>query len=149
MSLKPADLLMPLYALASWYGLIVHGGSGKHILPVAIVGWVWAAINIARTKRLDLGVVTFFLVLLACLAERHYGFTRGVKLALSCASIAVAGNYSLVIALWAQISRDLSKVKSPAWITIFYCYCAAMMAWWVCAAAKNWMRAESNGYRVV
>jgi len=137
--------LMPLYAIASWYGLYTHGNTGKYMLPVSLVGWLWAVINVIRTKRLDLGIVTFFFVLLTSLYERHVGlFTRGMKLSLCISSILVATNYSLVIAFWKQIRKDLVKSKSELWCTIFYLYCAAMMAFWVCACARTHVRGETG-----
>lgn len=143
-------VLMPIYTIASWFGLISQGSTGKYVLPVALVGWFWAAINIYRTKRLDLGVVTFFFVLLAALYERKYGFTGGVKLALSVSSIFVAGNYSIVMVFWGQIKKDLVKSKSQLWMNVFLGYCICMMAFWVCAAAKTWTRAPGGvGYTAV
>eukprot|EP00585_Thalassiosira_rotula_P011413 CAMPEP_0196136646 /NCGR_PEP_ID=MMETSP0910-20130528/4888_1 /TAXON_ID=49265 /ORGANISM="Thalassiosira rotula, Strain GSO102" /LENGTH=148 /DNA_ID=CAMNT_0041396967 /DNA_START=114 /DNA_END=560 /DNA_ORIENTATION=- len=140
--------LMPLYAIASWYGIFTQGNTGKYFFPVALVGWLWAGVNIYRTNRLDLGIVTFFFVLVASLCERKYGFTRGVKLALSVSSIMVALNYSLVVVFWKQIQKDLVKSKSQLWMNIFWGYCACMVAFWVCAAAKNHTRGE-NEYSVV
>ncbi|KAL7529752.1 hypothetical protein ACHAXR_003140 [Thalassiosira sp. AJA248-18] len=131
---------MPLYAIASWYGLLTQGKSGKYMLPVALIGWVWAGVNIYRTKRLDLGLVTFLFVILASICERHYGLTRGVKLSLSVSSIMVAANYSLVVIFWKQIQKDLAKSKSQVWMNIFWGYCACMMAFWVCAMAKTYGR---------
>ena len=69
MSESIGTILMPLYAIASWYGLCTQGSTGKYMLPVSLIGWIWAGINIIRTKRLDLGIVTFFLVLLSSLCE--------------------------------------------------------------------------------
>lgn len=141
--------LMPLYSILSWYGLCAQGSSGKYILPVAIIGWVWAGINILRTKRLDLGIVTFFFVILSALFERKYGFTRGVKWSLCVSSMLVAANYSLVIAFWKVIQKDLSKTQSTTWMNIFWTYCASMMVFWVCVAIKTYGRGESIGYTVV
>ncbi|KAL3759014.1 hypothetical protein ACHAWU_008623 [Discostella pseudostelligera] len=140
--------LMPLYSILSWYGLCAQGSSGKYILPVAIIGWVWAGINILRTKRLDLGIVTFFFVILSALFERKYGFTRGVKWSLCVSSMLVAANYSLVIAFWKVIQKDLSKTQSTTWMNIFWTYCASMMVFWVCVAIKTYGRGESIGYTV-
>mmetsp|Transcript_3162 Transcript_3162/g.6974 ORF Transcript_3162/g.6974 Transcript_3162/m.6974 type:complete len:149 (-) Transcript_3162:300-746(-) len=131
--------LMPIYALASWYGFLTQN-TGEYVLPVALVGWIWAAFNIYRTKRVDLGVVTFFFVLIASLCEQRYGFTRGVKLALCVSSVLVAGNYSLVIAFWQQIEKHLAKKKSVLWLNIFRCYCVSGMLFWVCVAAKSYVR---------
>mmetsp|Transcript_32975 Transcript_32975/g.69401 ORF Transcript_32975/g.69401 Transcript_32975/m.69401 type:complete len:152 (-) Transcript_32975:378-833(-) len=149
MSESIGTFLMPLYAIASWFGLCTQGNSGKYMLPVSLVGWIWAGINCIRTKRLDLGVISFFFVILASLYERHYGFTRGAKVALSVSSVMVAMNYSLVIAFWNDIQKDLAKSsKSELWMNIFWGYCASMVVFWVCAAVKNYMRGE-NGYTVV
>jgi len=139
-------VLMPLYAIASWYGLYAYGESGRHILPVAVVGWVWAGINIARTRRLDLGIFTFLLVVIAASYERRYGLGRATKLALSSSSVLVAANYSLVIAFWGEISRDLARVKSHAWMNVFWGYCATMTVYWACVAARNHLRGgETDG----
>ena len=139
-------VLMPLYAIASWYGLYAYGESGRHLLPVAVVGWVWAGINIARTRRLDLGIFTFLLVVIAASYERRYGLGRATKLALTSSSVLVAANYSLVIAFWGEISRDLARVKSQAWMNVFWGYCATMPAYWACVVARNHLRGgETDG----
>ncbi|KAL7517545.1 hypothetical protein ACHAWF_000130 [Thalassiosira exigua] len=135
---------MPLYAVASWHGLHAKGGTGEYVLPVALVGWIWAVINVCRTKRLDLGVVTFFLVLIAAVAERWCGLTNKVKLALTAASLLVAANYSLVVLFWGEIKKDLAKAKSSLWMNVFWGYCACMTAFWLCAAAKTHARGESG-----
>ncbi|KAL7444948.1 hypothetical protein ACHAXH_008266 [Discostella pseudostelligera] len=137
--------LMPLYSILSWYGLCAHGSSGKCILPVAIIGWVWAGFNIHRTKRLDLGIVTFFFVIVCVIFERKYGFTRGVKWSLCVSSMLVAANYSLVIAFWKVIQKDLSKTQSTAWMNIFWTYCASMMVFWVFVAIKIYGRGSKFG----
>ena len=147
--IEVGTLLMPLYAIASWYGLYAYGDTGRHVLPVAFVGWVWAGINIARTRRLDLGIVTFLLVVLAASYERRHGFGRGVKLAVTVSSLLVAANYSLVIAFWGDISRDLAKAKSQTWMNVFWGYCAIMTAFWAGAAIRNHLRGESDGYALV
>ena len=141
-------VLMPTYAIASWYGLYAYGSSGKYILPVAFIGWIWAIVNIARTKRVDLGVVTFLFVILAALFERQYGFTRGAKLALTAASVVVAGNYSLVLTFWKEVSKALSAKKSQTWMNIYLSYAILMLVFWLCAAAKTYLRGE-NEYTVV
>ncbi|KAL9179607.1 hypothetical protein ACHAXT_008897 [Thalassiosira profunda] len=135
-----ATFLMPIYALLSWLGLIFYGQTGRYILPVAVVGWIWAAINVARTKRLDLGIVTFFFVIVAALCERKFGFTNGVKLGLSVSSILVAGNYSLVLFFWKQIRKDLAKAKSQLWLSIFWWYCLSGTIFWLVAIVRTWMR---------
>ena len=148
MSFEIGIVLMPLYAILSWIGLITQGNSGKYVLPVALIGWVWAGINIYRTKRFDLGILTFFFVLLSALAERQWGFTRGIKLAICISSIMVAGNYSLVVFFWKEIKKDLAKSKSVVWMNIFLGYCMAMMAFWVCVVAKSYAR-DFDGFTVI
>lgn len=87
--------------MASWYGLITQANTGKHLLPISLIGWLWAGINIARSKRLDLGIVTFGLVLLASICERYYyGFTRGLRWGLTISCFLVAANFSLVVIFW-------------------------------------------------
>ncbi len=142
---------MPLYSILSWYGLYAQGSSsGKYVLPIALVGWIWAGINIVRTKRLDLGIVTFLFVLLAAMSERQYGYTRGVKLSLCASSILVAANYSLVLAFWKAIQNDLAKTQSVTWMNIFWGYCASMTVFWICVSILSYGRGESeSGYTVV
>lgn len=140
--------LMPLYSILSWYGLYSHGSSGKYVLPVAIVGWLWAGINILRTKRLDLGIVSFFFVIIGALFERQYGLTRGAKWSICVSSLLVAANYSLVIAFWKVIQKDLSKTQSITWMNIFWTYCTSMVVFWICVAIKTYGRGES-GYTLV
>ncbi len=137
---------MPLYSILSWYGLYTHRNSGKYVLPIAIIGWVWAGVNISRTKRLDLGIVTFFFVIMCAIFERKYGFNRGVKLSLCISSVLVAANYSLVIVFWKVIQKDLSKSSqtNTTWMNIFWTYCASMMVFWVCVAIKTYRRGESG-----
>eukprot|EP00804_Cyclotella_cryptica_P004360 CCRYP_006787-RA/>CCRYP_006787-RA protein AED:0.06 eAED:0.06 QI:138/1/1/1/0/1/2/273/160 len=137
--------LMPLYAIASWYGLYTRGQTGKHLLPIATFGWLWAAFNIARTQRLDLGIVTFGLVILASLWERRVGFTGGVKLALTVSCVAVAANFALPVVFWNSISRALAGSKSQLWLKIFWWYCATMVVFWVCAAYRNQVRVIGEG----
>merc|ERR1719464_81887 len=114
--------LMPLYAVASWYGLYAHGDTGSYNLPVALVGWVWAGINVLRTRQLDLGVVSFFLVLLASLGERRRGLTPGIRAALCGASAIVAANFALPLLFWRQIRKIVTKGKSDTWTTTFLTY---------------------------
>jgi hypothetical protein len=147
--IEVGTILMPLYAFVSWYGLYAHGDSGKHVLPVALIGWLWALINIARTRRLDLGIFTFLLVMLASVHERRHGFGGGAKLALTISSMLVAANYYLVIAFWGDISKPLAKAKSPYWMNVFWTYCATMTVYWACAAARNHLRGETVGYATV
>ncbi len=139
---------MPIYAILSWLGFIFYGSTGRYVLPVSFVGWLWALINVIRTKRLDLGIVTFFFVLLASLYERHYGFSKGVKVALCISSVFVAMNYSIVIAFWNDKQNDLAKSKSQLWMNTFWGYCLVMMIFWVCAAGRTYLRGE-NGYTAV
>mmetsp|Transcript_8691 Transcript_8691/g.19506 ORF Transcript_8691/g.19506 Transcript_8691/m.19506 type:complete len:164 (-) Transcript_8691:383-874(-) len=147
MTLEPGFILMPLYAMASWYGLITQANTGKHLLPISLIGWLWAGINIARSKRLDLGIVTFGLVLLASICERYYyGFTRGLRWGLTISCFLVAANFSLVVIFWKPISKDLARSnKSQMWMKIFWSYCACMMVFWLCAGYKNQMRGENLG----
>lgn len=134
--------LMPIYAIGSWYGLIAQGQTGQYILPVAFVGWVWAGINILKSKRLDLGVVSFFFAMVSALCENQWGFTPGVKLALTISSAMVAANYSLVVLFWGNLKKGLAKsgTKSGLWFKVFWTYCAAMTVFWAVTAAKTYMR---------
>ncbi|KAL3809746.1 hypothetical protein ACHAXA_009248 [Cyclostephanos tholiformis] len=147
--IEVGTVMMPLYAIASWYGLYAYGDTGRYILPVAFVGWLWAVINIARTRRLDLGIFTFLFVVVAAMYERRYGLGRGTKMALTTSSILVAANYSLVIVFWGDISKTLARAKSQSWMNVFWTYCATMTAFWACAAARNHLRGESGGYSTV
>eukprot|EP00985_Skeletonema_marinoi_P012045 scaffold5751_cov136-Skeletonema_marinoi.AAC.5 len=52
--------LMPAYAIGCWIGLYKNADTGKHLLPAALFGWIWAIINIMRSKRIDLGVILWF-----------------------------------------------------------------------------------------
>ena len=145
---------MPLYALISWYSLYSKGDTGEYLLPVSLVGWIWAVINTYRNQELDLGVVTFFLVLITSVYERYTGgaFTRKIKWILVVSSIMVAVNYGLVFLLWGGLKenfRSTSK-KSELWITIFYWYCVVMMAFWVCVSIKTSTRSLSeNRYSAI
>ena len=132
--------LMPLHAVVSWYLLYTQGDTGKFILPVALSGWVWAGINILRTKRLDLGVFTFFFVILASLFERQYGLTPGIQLALCCSSALVAVNFSLPNIFWSQIRKAITRRKGDTWSTIFRTYCACMTVFWLLATARTRVR---------
>lgn len=136
--------LMPIYAITSWIGLYRHGNTGTHLLPIASFGWIWAVFNIIRTRRLDLGVVTFALVILSSLWERHSGFHKGVKIALSISCVMVAANFSLVVIVWNSMVKELARSKSQLWLSVFYWYCATMVAFWICAAARNQFRGENN-----
>ncbi len=135
--------LMPAYAVGCWIGLYKYAATGKHILPAALFGWAWAMINIIRSKRIDLGVVTFGLVILFTLVERYYGFTRGVRWSISLASLAVAANFSLVVIFWKPIQKDLSKSKSQLWLKVFFGYCLTLMIFWIVSAYKNFVRGET------
>lgn len=135
--------LMPTYAAASWYGLLAYGDSGRYMLPISLFGWLWAGVNIARSRRFDLGIVTFAIVLAASIWERKNGYSAGVRYTLTMGSIMVAASFSLVVVFWTQIRDDLSKSKSRMWLTIFWSYCACMMLFWVSAAYTNYMRGTS------
>ena len=134
--------LMPAYAICCWTGLYKNGGTGKHLLPDALFGWIWAIINIMRSKRIDLGIVTFGLVIIFTLVERYYGFTRGVRWAISASCLAVATNFSLVVIFWKPIQKDLSKSKSQLWLKVFLSYCVTLMIFWIVAAFQNFVRGE-------
>jgi hypothetical protein len=136
--------IMPVYAIGCWLGLYLNAATGKHLLPAALFGWVWAVINIMRSKRIDLGVVTFFLVILSTLLERNYGFTRGVRWAISGAAIAVAANFSLVVIFWKPIQKDLARSRSQLWLKVFYTYCLTLMIFWLASAYKNFVRGETS-----
>ena len=108
-----------------------------------------------RNQELDLGVVTFFFVLITSVYEQRYytggAFTRKIKWILVVSSIMVAANYGLVFLLWGGLKENFrSTAKNELWITIFYWYCVVMMAFWVCAAIKTSTRSLSseNGYTV-
>jgi hypothetical protein len=135
--------IMPAYAIGCWLGLCLSD-RGKHLLPAALFGWMWAVINIMRSKRIDLGVVTFFFVIISTLLERHYGFTRGVRWAISAAAIVVAANFSLVVIFWKPIQKDLAKSRSQLWLKVFYSYCLTLMMFWLAAAYKNFVRSETS-----
>ena len=134
--------LMPAYAIGCWIGLYKNADTGKHLLPAALFGWLWAIINILRSKHIDLGVVTFGLVIIFTLVERYYGFTRGVKWAISLAALAVAANFSLVVIFWGPIRKDLSKSKSQLWLKVFFTYCVTLMIFWIVSSFKNFVRGE-------
>ena len=130
-------VLMPLYAIFSWAALVTQENTGKYALvPVALVGWVWAGINIYRTNRFDLGIITFFFVLLSALAERQCGSAHWAKRATGISCLLVVGNYSLVVIFWEEIQQNLAKSKGVVWLDIFWLYCIAMLAFWVSAVAK-------------
>ena len=59
-SIGAGGILMPLYALISWYSLVKDDDdTGEYILPVSFVGWIWAVINTYTDQELDLGAITF------------------------------------------------------------------------------------------
>ena len=134
--------LMPAYAIGCWIGLYKNADTGKHLLPAALFGWLWAIINIMRSKRVDLGVVTFGLVIIFTLVERYYGFTRAVKWAISISALVVAANFSLVVIFWKPIRKDLSKSKSQLWLKVFFTYCVTLMIFWIVSSFKNFVRGE-------
>ena len=134
--------LMPVYAAASWLGLYLCGSTGKHLLPIASFGWLWALFNIVRTRRLDLGIVTFALVMISSIWERQSGFHKGVKIASNISCLLVAANFSLVVIFWNSMVKELARSKSQLWLSIFWWYCAIMTVFWVCAAIRNQMRSE-------
>ena len=112
---------MPLYALISWYSLYKDDDKGEYILPVSFVGWIWAVINTYTNQELDLGAITFFLVLIISLYEKYKGvFTRGIKWSLIISSLLVAANYGLVFILWGGLEEAfISNSKSELWIANF------------------------------
>jgi len=138
--------LMPAYAIVSWYALYLHGGTGKHLLPLSLFGWVWAVFNIVRTRRLDLGVVTFAFVIISTLWERHSGFYKGVKLALSISCILLAANFSLVVIFWNSIVKELARSKTQLWLSVFWWYCTIMTVFWLFAAVRNQIRGVGETY---
>ena len=152
-SIGAGGVVMPLYALIAWYSLYSKGETGEYLLPVSLVGWIWAMINTYRNQELDLGVVTFFFVLITSVYERYYtgAFTRGIKWILVVSSIMVAANYGLVFLLWEGLKENFrSTAKSEVWIIIFYWYCVVMMAFWVGAAIKTSTRSLSeNRYSAI
>jgi hypothetical protein len=136
--------LMPIYAIGCWYGLYAHGATGKHLLSCALVGWIWAIINITRSKRIDLGVVTFGLVILSTLCERYNGYTRFVRWTTTISSIFVAVNFSLVLIFWKPIQKDLAKSRSVIWLKVFVSYCACLMIFWLISAYTSFFRGETS-----
>ena len=151
-SIGVGGVVMPLYALLSWYSLYLKGETGEYLLPVSLVGWIWAVINTYRNQELDLGAVTFFFVLITSVYEQRYyteaQFTRGIKWILVVSSIMVAANYGLVFLLWGELKENFrSTAKSEVWITIFYWYCVVMMAFWVGASIKTSTRSLSSENR--
>lgn len=146
-TINVGTVLMPAYAFASWYGLYTTGtNNNRHVLPIALIGWGWAVINITRTNRLDLGVVSFALAALSAWYERKYGLTKGTKIAMILSSALVAMNYALVPANWGRITRTLAKTKSQTWLHIYFGYCVSQMVFWVCESVRNSMRSENVGY---
>ena len=146
-SIGAGGILMPLYALISWYSLVKDDDTGEYILPVSFVGWIWAVINTYTDQELDLGAITFFLVLIISLYEKYKGiFTRGIKWSLIISSLLVAANYGLVFILWKGLEETfVSNSKSELWIAIFYWYCVVMMLFWICASFKTYRRTMSEG----
>ena len=143
-----ATFLMPTYAIVSWIGLFLFSKTGKHLLPIAAFGWAWAVINCIHSKRLDLGAITFGLVIVSSLWERHSGFDKKVRVALTISCICVAMNFSLPLILWSQMADELAKEKSDLWLSIFFWYCVSMTVFWICAAIRNQIRGE-NTYGLV
>ena len=137
-----ATFLMPAYAIVSWIGLFLFGKTGKHILPIAVIGWLWAVINCIHSKSLDLGAITFGLVMIASLWERHSGFDKKVRVALTVSCVCVAVNFSLPLILWSQMADELAKEKSDLWLSIFFWYCVSMTVFWISAAIRNQIRGE-------
>lgn len=135
-----------------WYHGIVSN-TGKYVLPVSIVGWIWAVINTYTDQELDLGAITFFLVLIISLYEKYKGlFTQGIKWSLIISSLLVAANYGLVFILWKSLEEAfVSNSKSELWIAIFYWYCVAMMLFWICSSVKTYKRtmSEEGGYSAI
>ena len=151
-SIGAGGILMPLYALISWYGLIKDDNTGEYILQVSLVGWIWAVVNTYTNQELDLGAITFFFVVIISLYEKYKGvFTRGIKWSLIISSLLAAANYGLVFILWKGLEEAfVSNSKSDLWIAIFYWYCVAMMIFWIWSSIKTYKRTMSEGgYAVV
>mmetsp|Transcript_25562 Transcript_25562/g.53798 ORF Transcript_25562/g.53798 Transcript_25562/m.53798 type:complete len:171 (-) Transcript_25562:519-1031(-) len=151
-----ATFLMPIYASISWLLLLFRSHRGQHLLPISLIGWIWAMVNIIRTKRLDLGIVTFGIVLLGTLVEVYMthkvssssenislGRVWWIKWWLTIGCILVAANFSLVVIFWDSISKELEKSKSQTWMKVFLSYCIIMMVFWIAAAFKNQVRGEN------
>ncbi len=156
MSEPLATFLMPIYAAISWLLLLFQSQRGQHLLPISLIGWIWAMVNIIRTKRLDLGIVTFGIVLLGTLVERYMtpkassssenislGRVWWIKWWLTVGCVLVAANFSLVVVFWDSISKELEKTKSQTWMKVFLSYCIIMMVFWIAAALRNHVRGEN------
>ena len=117
---------------------------GLSIFFAASLQWIWAIINIARSKRIDLGVVTFGWVIFSTVWERYNGYTRFVRWATTISSIFVAINFSLVLIFWKPIQKDLAKSRSVIWLKVFVSYCACLMIFWLISAYKSFFRGETS-----
>lgn len=111
-SIGAGGILMPLYVLISWYSLYKDDDKGEYILPVSSVGWIWAVVNTYTNQELDLGAITFFLVLIISLYEKYKGvFTRGIQWSLIISSLLVAANYGLVFILWGGLEEAFISIQ--------------------------------------
>ena len=151
--------LMPVYAAASWYGLVrsSRGGGGAitydggHLLPTSAFGVAWAAHNWRRRGFVDLGFFTMGLVLAGSAWERHRrdrgedgGAAAVAAETLGC-SLASA-NFALVLAGWRRVAKAARRGgKSELWLRTFGGYCAVMAAFWAVAAFRNHRRGKGEG----
>lgn len=138
--------LMPIYAGASWIGILTIKEPLTTLLPVSIFGALWALRNTVVGGQFDLGVVTMGLVAITIATDVGFGGIRGAKYALLVESLFVALNYILPFLIWEQLEKSLAKSKSMLWFKVFKVYLSVKAAFWVYAAYKIYTREQGKRY---
>jgi hypothetical protein len=133
--------IMPLYATASWIGVLYYGEEGKYLLPVSMFGALWAASNCMKNKKLDAGCISMGIVAAASGTKLILGEdSKTIRSIQTFGCVLAAANFALPLFLLEKVKRTFRKTRSPFWINVFITYLIVMVAFWTYAAYKNYDR---------
>eukprot|EP00978_Attheya_sp_CCMP212_P048518 scaffold534283_cov75-Attheya_sp.AAC.1 len=123
---------MLVYATGSWVSILTLDDPLDCVLPVSIVGTLWAIRNIVKFEQADLGVISMGIVALA--SSPLLGRYRRIE---TFGCFLAAANFLVPLLLWTKLFPLVRNKRSLLWTNIFVTYCSAMAFFWIYAAHLN------------
>jgi hypothetical protein len=133
--------IMPLYATASWIGVLYYGDEGKYLLPVSTFGALWALFNCMKNKRVDAGFISMGIVAAASGTKLILGEdSKTIRNIQTVGCLLAAANFALPLLMLPKLKRMFRKTRSAFSTNIFITYLVVMVAFWTYAAYTNYDR---------
>mmetsp|Transcript_14565 Transcript_14565/g.20577 ORF Transcript_14565/g.20577 Transcript_14565/m.20577 type:complete len:147 (+) Transcript_14565:110-550(+) len=125
--------IMPLYAAASWTGMLLYGD--QCMLVVSSFGAIWALMNTFKNKSLDAGWISMGLVAVASMGEIFLGDSNALHYLKIAGCVLASLNFMIPFTMWPKIEKLVQKkIRSMRWLKVFGAYLLVMAAFWMYSA---------------